>query len=245
MERFNSAVGLLLLISAGVTVVLIISTSTSLPSIAQAPTSSIPETSSSVLPRPVSTRNADAILPPPVGTAVGTVTPLPQLTATAEAQMTRMAEFPPIPNLTPNPHEQEQRAEAEMFFSLFRRAGTTIAVGTNTIPTGTFQLKTYRVEEVVLPGPTTFTEFTVGNITVDKVWRVTITGGPFYLGQQTLVLYIDGKIVASGYMSSPDAEGAQFILFGDAMLHEGATIGVGLSLGLPIVTLPETLHFEP
>jgi hypothetical protein len=154
-----------------------------------------------------------------------------------------MAEYPPIPNLTPNPHEQEQRAEAEMYVSLYSRPGLIIAQGSNTTPTGTFQLKTYRVEEIELPGPTTFTDFTVGNITVDRVWRVTITGGPFHQGQQSLVLYIDGRSIATGTDSAVD--GAEFILFGDAILHEGAMLGVSTSLGVPIITLPETLHFEP
>ncbi|HKP52109.1 MAG TPA: hypothetical protein VJ183_05610 [Chloroflexia bacterium] len=257
MSKFNPIIAMLLLLLVAIALSITLGIGASRTNVGQAPASPVVVTASPTVPTETSVVASPTTLestpPPPVGTVsnplpttvIGTSTPLPLLTATAEALMTRMAEYPPIPNLTPNPQEQERRAELEMLRSLYHLPGTITAQGSNTTPSGAFQLKTYRIEEIELPEPVTFTELTIGNITVDRVWRIVITGGPFHVGQQSLVLYIDGKPVASGYVSSASGDGVQFILFDDALLQEGAMIGVSLTMGVPLVTLPETLHFQP
>lgn len=159
------------------------------------------------------------------------------VTALVQAHLTAIVEqYGPS---VPDPNPQAREAEAIAYRSLFTRPGTLIAEGTNTVPTGTLNLLTYRVEEVTLPGPTTFTRWTVGHtVTVDKAWRVTITGGPFPVDDSTIYhLLINHRMVARGTNRTLEM---MFLVFDRALLQEGATLGVS-----PGGTLPERLHFLP
>ena len=256
VERFNPAIGILLLLLVTIAIAIAVSANTPRSGLGQAPPSVTPETPTPIPSSPVSTSTItstvtpDATFPPPIGTAVRTVivptppttTPLPQLTATVEAWWTAVSEYGrPIPD----PNESTQIAEAQAFRSLFTLEGTVIAQGVNATPTGHYNLLTYRVEEVQLPGPTTFTRLTVGrNITVDKVWRVIISGGPFEVRATSVDLYLDGNGITSGG-ESPDLTEVIFLVFDRSLLQEGATIAISYYGDLDNSTLPETLHFSP
>lgn len=189
-------------------------------------------------------------VPPPVPTVplpvitsasipVSTTPTFAPATVTALVQAHLTASVEQYGPSVPSPDEQVQEAEAIAYRSLYTNPGTLIAQGSNTVPTGELNLLTYRIEQVTLPGPTTFTRLTVGRtITVDRAWRVTITGGPFPVDNSTMYyLLVNGRMVVQGGNRTHELV---FLVFDRGLLKEGARLGVS-----PGGTLPEALHFLP
>jgi hypothetical protein len=171
-----------------------------------------------------------------------TVSVAPERRATLEALHGPPIDPYPFPPPTPNATQLVLQAEAETIESLYTLPGTVIAYGTNVTPTTFYNLLTYRVEEVQLPVPTTFTRV-AGPDPIDKVWRVAITGGPFYPHSRPYLLYINNVEVGIG---REQVDKVIFLIFDRAVLPEGATIAVTDLPGSTMnATLPETLHFQP
>lgn len=148
---------------------------------------------------------------------------------------------------------QQGRADCAEFF--YSRAGQILAQGTNDVPTGSRNLKTYRVEAVRLPGRITCAlpvprstndGFQDQTITLDHFWRLTISSGPFYVGSLSWSIWLNDRLVGIG-LNNSEATEVSAIMFDPALLQEGAMIGITRGVGLPdeVQYLPETLHFSP
>lgn len=226
--RFNPVIGLLLALLAIVALVIALSANSNRKKPGEVALLTEPTTSPYPSPQPTS--------PAPIPSESPVTTPTSQATP---ASTPSVYTPPPIPN----PNEQEERVEARIYQSLYTRPGVVIAEGTNITPTGRLNLLTYRLEEIELPGPTQFTPLTTGRfITVDKVWRLTITGGPFPIGAMPPLVYLDNKLAGKGTEVMP---GIVTVLFDDSLLREGASIAVTyIPDYLTDFTLPEALHLS-
>lgn|GEM_PF-5745709 len=187
-----------------------------------------------------------ASVPVPLSTVVpATYEVLP--TIGPEERQTRVALFGPQMPYT-SAEATAISAEAEMYQSLRTRTGAIVAQGTNTIPTGALHVRTYRLEEVRLPAPFSFTRHVTGrDITVDRVWRLTVTGGRFQVRSASINVYIDGVYAGVGGLGgqSPEHNELVALIFDGSILREGAAIAVSYSTGDAYTELPERLHFKP
>jgi hypothetical protein len=132
----------------------------------------------------------------------------------------------------------------------FIEAATVLAQGTNRtpVPDAGYLMTSYRLTEIELPEVVTHT-FPVPisgylqprEISFKKVWRLTITGGPFPATDSGYSLYLDDTIVGNGVEKNG---GLTTIIFDPTLLHEGARIGLSHGTYPPVYNLPETLHFE-
>jgi hypothetical protein len=195
------------------------------------------------VPPPIETRYPT---PVPSITIVRTPTlPPPAQTATVEAHLTALTIQ--YGQIVPNPNPTQSTFEARMFRSLYTRPGAVIAQGSNSTPTGDFNLLTYRVEEVLLSGPTTFHQFFLGGPkTLDRAWRFRITGGPFPPPMNArLELHLNGRVASSSYEQFDDEGTLTFVIIDRSHLQEGARIAIGYFGTVEVGVLPETLHLLP
>jgi hypothetical protein len=141
-----------------------------------------------------------------------------------------------------NPTEEACVKRADMYEFLYAAHGRVIGQGSNTLGTCLLDLESYRVEEIVLPGMTTFA-LDEGPVTVDRYWRLTVTSGrPQYMGGQ---VWIDDKsfpVKSESAISVPS--GVTVLVFDRSLLREGARIRVSQSYQEQGETLPERLHLE-
>lgn len=153
---------------------------------------------------------------------------------------------------TPSPTKLANLQDAMYVHELlYGKEGTIIAQGTNTVPTGPRKMKTYQVEEVLLPGLVSHTvlvpshtgdSLQLRTITIEKVWRLTITAeGLFYEGELPLGVWFDDTLVG---MALDSPSGISSVLYDRSQLREGATIGVGLVSRGPTILLPEKLQLN-
>lgn len=116
--------------------------------------------------------------------------------------------------------------------------GRVIGEGTNTQPIGVYGVKSYKVEEIVLSGPTEI-QIDGQTIVADRAWRMTITGGPFPVRAMPATIRIDDA--ALGYASeTTDLRGVAAITFDRSQLREDAVISLAYG-GEDPVRLPERL----
>jgi hypothetical protein len=80
---------------------------------------------------------------------------------------------------------------------LLKLPGKVLTDTKTTGSSGDLKLTGYRVEEVQLPRSLT-TDVRGQQLTVDRAWRVTITGGPFPVRAMPAVIWIDDQIVGYG-----------------------------------------------
>ena len=141
-----------------------------------------------------------------------------------------------------NPTEEACVKRADMYEFLYASRGRVIGQGRNTLGTCLLDLESFRVEEIVLPGMTTFA-LDEGPVTVDRYWRLTVTSGtPQYMGGQ---VWIDDKslpVKSESAISAPS--GVTVLVFDRSLLREGARIRVSQSYQEQGETLPERLHLE-
>jgi hypothetical protein len=132
-------------------------------------------------------------------------------------------------------------SEADLFFL----RGTTIARGSNNLPTGFYRLKSYRVDELTFsPLDVHFTPGSDSTQKVSKAWRVTVTGGPFVLRDLPPALLVDGKLAGYG-QESADLMEIFTVVYDRSLLTVGATISLEYGPGDPGRTdLPEKLNFS-
>ena len=122
-----------------------------------------------------------------------------------------------------------------------KRRGTPIAQGKNSVPTERAKLKTYRVEEVVLPGPMKCPSYMP--LEADRYWRVLVSaeGGLVNTqGGNPLWMWVDGVLVGSVGAVEDNYSARTFDL---GVLRDGGTISVGPGQA-DSVSLPETLQFN-
>lgn len=233
--RFSLILGTFLLLILGLAFLFTRSSGNNQSNMAQVPTS-VSTTVSTLLPT--------ASVTIPVPTLVVTVTQEVLPTIGPEERQTRVALYGPQLPYT-SAEATAISTEAEMYQSLRTRTGTVVAQGTNTIPTGELHVRTYRLEEVTLPAPFTFTRHVTGrDATVDRVWRLTVTGGPFQVRSSSINIYINGSYAGVAGIS-PGLDAVTALIFDGSILREGATIAVSYSTGLAYTELSERLHFNP
>ena len=130
--------------------------------------------------------------------------------------------------------------------------GATIAQGANSIPTGLAKIKSYRVEEVALPGSMTcevlapnpmHTGLIPQIVTFDTVWRLIVTGERHLSGGNSWYIFVDDILVGVGVDNFDNSE-LTAIVYDRKLLREGATIGVSYGGNKPSSVLPEKLHFN-
>lgn len=108
---------------------------------------------------------------------------------------------------------------------------------------GILKLTGYRVEEVTLPRAVT-AEVRGQQVSVNRAWRVTVTGGPFPVRAMPAVIWIDDQIVGYG-IESENLSQITAITFDDSLLIKGGV--VSLSYGEDKegrVRIPEKLQLH-
>jgi hypothetical protein len=89
---------------------------------------------------------------------------------------------------------------------------------------GDLKLTGYRVEEVQLPRSLT-TDVRGQQLTVDRVWRVTITGGPFPVRAMPAVIWIDDQIVGYGIENETLTQ-ITAITADSSLIHENGVVSL-------------------
>ena len=89
---------------------------------------------------------------------------------------------------------------------------------------GDLKLTGYRIEEVQLPRSLT-TDVRGQQLTVDRAWRVTITGGPFPVRAMPAVIWIDDQIVGYGIENETLTE-ITAITVDSSLLHENGVVSL-------------------
>jgi hypothetical protein len=89
---------------------------------------------------------------------------------------------------------------------------------------GDLKLTGYRVEEVQLPRSLT-TEVRSQQLTVDRAWRVTVTGGPFPVRAMPAVIWIDDQIVGYGIENETLTQ-ITAITFDSSLIHEDGVVSL-------------------
>jgi hypothetical protein len=105
---------------------------------------------------------------------------------------------------------------------LLKLPGKVIAEGANTRPTGKFRVARYRIEEVALPSAAEV-KIKEQTVSVNKAYRVTITGGPFEVRAMPAVVWIGD--IAIGYgVENEDLTEITAVTFDQSVLVEGASL---------------------
>ncbi len=123
---------------------------------------------------------------------------------------------------------------------ILKRHGTTIAQGTNTIPTGRLNLKTYRVEEIPLAHIVNCPNIIPPG--AERFWRIYVTAEEplyHYEGGNIFGIFIDRDLVGS--VGAGDGAYNAYT-FNISVLHDGGTVSLGP--GFPFLPLTERLHFN-
>ena len=121
-----------------------------------------------------------------------------------------------------------QRTEKETpVRDLLKLPGKLVSEMKSARPSGDLKLTGYRVEELQLPRNLTV-ELKGQQVTVDKAWRVTVTGGPFPVRALPAVVWIDDEIVGNGIENETLSQ-ITAITFDSSLVREGGV--VALSFG--------------
>lgn len=117
---------------------------------------------------------------------------------------------------------QNNQSQGLKMSDLLKLPGKVIAEGTNTRPTGKFRAAKYRVEEVALPAAT---EVKINDrvLSVNKAYRVTVTGGPFEVRAMPAVIWINDVAVGYG-VENEDLTEITAVTFDESLIVEGASI---------------------
>lgn len=121
-----------------------------------------------------------------------------------------------------------QRTEKETpVRDLLKLPGKLVSEMKSTRPSGDLKLTGYRVEELQLQRNLTV-ELKGQQVTVNKAWRVTVTGGPFPVRALPAVVWIDDEIVGNGIENETLSQ-ITAITFDSSLVREGGV--VALSFG--------------
>ena len=102
--------------------------------------------------------------------------------------------------------------------------GKEIGRGVNQTPATDLELHTYRVERLTLPSPVK-AKIDGTKVTVNKAWRITISGNQFRVGAMPAILLIDGQPVAIGQESADQTE-LSFIILNPRFIRSGASLAL-------------------
>jgi len=89
---------------------------------------------------------------------------------------------------------------------------------------GNLRLSGYRVEEVALPRSVT-AEVRGQQVTVNRAFRVTVTGGPFPVRAMPAVIWIDDQIVGYG-IENENLSQITAVTFDDSLIREGGVVAL-------------------
>lgn len=123
----------------------------------------------------------------------------------------------PYPTVTPVPTE-EGSVDLLMF------DGEEIASWSSAAALTSFEVTSYRVEELTLPQPM---EVTVNGTATDvqKAWRITIAGGQFPVASLGYFIWLDDTSVPA----TETGRGLAGFVFEPSLLREGAKVGISYS----------------
>lgn len=107
---------------------------------------------------------------------------------------------------------------------IIKLPGKLLAETKTTGPTGNLKLTGYRVEEVPL-SQTVSTQIRGQQVTANKAWRVTITGGPFPVRDMPAVIWIDDQIVGYGIENETLSQ-ITAVTFDDSLIHDGGVVSL-------------------
>ena len=107
---------------------------------------------------------------------------------------------------------------------LLKIPGKLVSEAKSSTPSGDLKLTGYRVEELQLSRPIT-TEIKGQQVTVDKAWRITVTGGPFPVRGLPAVIWIDDQIVGTGIENETLSQ-ITAITFDSSLIREGGVIAI-------------------
>jgi len=126
---------------------------------------------------------------------------------------------------------------------LQRLEGQVLAEGSNGQPVGQYRITRYRIEEITPPAPIVG-EADGQAVVLEKVWRVSIIGGPFDMRDAPAVIWIDDEPVGFG-IESRDLTTISTLIFDRRLLKSGARLA--LSYGIDRErrnVLPETINMS-
>ena len=119
--------------------------------------------------------------------------------------------------------------------------GRVLGRGRNRQPVGHQRVTTYLVEEVTLPHPVEV-EIRGKKKGVTRAFRVTIYGGPFYVGALGYFIGIGDKSLGMGIEHSK-LDAVTAVTFDRSLLREGATLTISYA-GAGHTELPEKLKLD-
>ena len=102
--------------------------------------------------------------------------------------------------------------------------GEEIGRGVNQTPSTDLELHTYRVERLRLPSQVR-AKIDGTKVTVNKAWRITISGNHFRVGAMPAILLIDGQPVAIGQENTDQTE-LSFIVLNPRFVRNGASLAL-------------------
>lgn len=107
---------------------------------------------------------------------------------------------------------------------LLKLPGKVLTDTKTTGSSGDLKLTGYRVEEVQLPRSLS-TDVRGQQLTVDRAWRVTITGGPFPVRAMPAVIWIDDQLVGYGIENETLTQ-ITAITFDSSLIQEGGVVSL-------------------
>lgn len=107
---------------------------------------------------------------------------------------------------------------------LLKLPGKLLGEAKSASPSGDLKLTGYRVEELQLPRNIT-AEIKGQQVTVDKAWRVTVTGGPFPVRALPAVIWIDDQIVGNGIENETLSQ-ITAITFDSSLIRQGGVVSL-------------------
>jgi hypothetical protein len=111
---------------------------------------------------------------------------------------------------------------------IMKLPGKLLAETKTTAAGGNLKITGYRVEEVTLPRSVT-AEVRGQQVTTDRAWRVTVTGGPFPVRALPAVIWLDDQIVGYGIENETLSQ-ITAVTFDGTLISEGGV--VSLSYGV-------------
>lgn len=125
---------------------------------------------------------------------------------------------------------------------VYRTKGKVMAEGKNADPVGRLKVKSYRIEEVQLPRSINV-DIKGRNVAVDRVYTVTVTGGPFLTRGNPPIIWIDDTPLKYAQQSVDLLELTAYT-YDLSLLRDGATITVTIGESDARTTLPEKINLK-
>lgn len=125
--------------------------------------------------------------------------------------------------------------------ALYFTPGTVLARGLNASAEGFYGLKTYRIEQVRLAAPIAL-ESGGRRQTVDRAFRVIVTGDTFVVRAMPALVWADGNLVGHAQESQDQTE-IVAVTFDATLIPDGAALAVSYSVDGERQVLRERIHY--